>query len=134
MSTFVHKIQRWLEETSGAKLNSSTPAGGNRQRIFVTRTPRPYWEESGWRRDSGNYIGEYRTLFGKWNGYVSVSPSGRVDVYIYEPPAALQRHPHWTCFNPFKEGWYLVHPTAPVKDVSAGIISVEKTINEAYAL
>jgi hypothetical protein len=103
-------------------------------RILVHRNPRPYWEERGWRRQGRRYEGTYQTAFGRWSGYATESPSGRVEVFIRSPPSALERHPHWQCFNKRTDGWYFVHPVTPIADVSAGIISVEKTINEAYAI
>jgi len=104
-----------------------------RSRILVQRVPRPYWEERGWRRAGRRYDGSYQTAFGSWRGYVTESPSGRVEVFILNPPHVLQNHPHWPCFNKRADGWYFIHPVTPIADVSAGIINVEKTINEAYA-
>jgi hypothetical protein len=104
-----------------------------RPRIVVEREPRSYWEERGWRRNGRTYKGMFQTAFGNWQGCVTESPSGRVEVFIFNPPAALRNHPHWQCFNQRSDGSYFVHPTTPIPDVSAGIISVEKTINEAYA-
>jgi len=110
---------------------SLPPAGS---RILVQRHPRPYWEERGWRRDGRTYHGAYQTTFGSWRGQVTESPSGRVEVFIYNPPSVLELHPHWACFNKRGDNVYFVHPVTPITDVSAGIISVEKTINEAYAI
>lgn len=103
-----------------------------RKSTLVKRTPRPYWDEHGWRREGGKYSGLYQTRFGNWAGYVTVSPSGRVEVFIQHPPAVLEQHPHWQCFFQRHNGWYFVHSTSPISDVSAGIINVEKTITEAY--
>jgi hypothetical protein len=74
----------------------------------------------------------YQTRFGNWSGYVMLSPGGRVEVFIHNPPAVLERHPHWPCFNKRSDGWYFIHPIRPIADVSAGIINVEKIITEAY--
>jgi len=105
------------------------PAGS---RILVQRNPRPYWEENGWRKQEGVYTGEFITRFGRWHGSITVAPSRRIDVYIWNPPAALEKHPHWPCFRKRDDGWFFIHPVAPVTDVSAAILSVEKTINESY--
>src|ERR1039458_516741 len=61
------------------------------------------------------------TAHGNWHGYVTQSPGGRVEVFIRNPPPALERHPHWTCFHKRNDGWFFVHPVTPVADVSAGI-------------
>ncbi len=99
---------------------------------LVVRDPRPYWEERGWRTDGKTYEGSYQTRFGNWAGYVSVSPAGRIEVFIHDPPTVLQKHPHWQCFNKREAGWYFVHPATRITDVSAAILGVEKTIGEAY--
>lgn len=101
-------------------------------RIVVQRIPRPYWEENGWTRQDGSYTGKYITRYGQWHGSIIVSPSKRIEVFIHDPPTALEKHPHWACFNKRNGGWYFIHPTEPIKDISAAILNVEKTICEAY--
>lgn len=147
MKAILHRIQRWLEDAAGharsaprvsvihyRPVSAPAPSGQLRPRTFVSRTPRPYWEERDWRRDGHVYHGAYHTRHGSWSGRVTVSPAGRVEVFIKNPPKVLERHPHWNCFNQRNGGWFFVHPVTPVADVSAGIIAVEKTIDEAYAL
>lgn len=110
-------------------------SGSSRSRaIVVKRDPRPYWAEHGWQHENGIYTGNFQTKFGSWPGYITVSPGGRVEVFIRNPPAKLHRHPHWPCFRARNDGWFFVHPNTPVADVSAGILAVEKTIAEAYAI
>lgn len=111
---------------------TSTARHQTGSRIVVQRNPRPYWQESGWQYESGNYAGEYATPYGRWPGSITVSPGGRIEVYIHNPPAQLERHPHWECFNKRDNGWYFIHANSPIKDVSAAILNVEKTITEAY--
>lgn len=100
--------------------------------VVVKRIPLPYWQERGWCNDGSNYNGHFQTLFGRWPGYATVSPSGRVEIYIQNPPAVLSKHAHWPCFRKQKGGWFFVHPVHKVPDVSAGILGVEKTITEAH--
>jgi len=102
-------------------------------RILVNRSRTPYWEERGWQKSGDSYVGSYQTPFGKWPGRVTESPSGRVEVFIQHPPKFLERHPHWLCFFKRDGGWFFVHPHTRVKDASAGILAVEKTLAEAYA-
>jgi hypothetical protein len=146
MKTFFHAVQRWLEEPSQVKrpeqavavrrhyIPPSPTSTRSGSRIVVNRIPHPYWEERGWRREGRAYTGTYQTLFGSWHGYVTVSPSGRVEVFIHNPPSVLERHPHWPCFNQRSDGWFFVHPVTRVADVSAGILAVEKTIAESYEI
>lgn len=117
--------RRYVSADSGARPSNA---------IVVKRDPRPYWEEQGWRHQNGAYVGSFQTKFGSWPGHVVVSPAGRVDVFIHNPPAALQRHSHWPCFRPRNDGWFFVHPSTHLTDVSAGILGVEKTITEAYEI
>jgi len=144
MNTFFSLIHKFLEEPAEPDRSAprvdmrpqrSAPPSASRRsssRIVVNRIPRPYWDERGWRKEGGNYQGHFQTRFGNWQGYVTVSPSGRVEVYIHNPPAVLERHPHWPCFQPRDNGWFFVHPGKRVADVSAGILSLEKTIAESY--
>jgi hypothetical protein len=146
MNKFLRAIHRWIEEPGEARrsepsvavlrqyIPSSSSSTRSGSRTVVNRIPRPYWEERGWRRDGGTYAGTYQTAFGSWQGYVTESPSGRVEVFIHNPPPVLERHPHWQCFNKRNDGWFFVHPVKRVADVSAGILGVEKTINEAYEI
>lgn len=145
MNSFFRTIQRWFEQPNPPVQSPPRvqlhrqylpPSSGSRRRaaIVVEREPRPYWQERGWRQNGQIYQGNYQTTSGSWPGHVVVSPGGRVEVYIHNPPSALKRHPHWECFRPRNGGWYFVHPVNRVADVSAGILGVEKTITEAYAL
>lgn len=144
VNDFFHNVERWLESPatpvgSTGKVDMIKPSQvptfrRSGPRIIVNRVPRPYWEERGWRREGGVYQGLYQTRYGNWHGHITVSPSSRVEVFIHSPPVVLQHHPHWQCFNKRNDGWYFVHPATPVADVSAGIINLEKTINEAYEL
>jgi hypothetical protein len=144
MSNFIHNLQRWVERKFTPErekprveviqqytVKSTGSRRGSRSTV-VKRTPRPYWEEHGWKRERQTYQGMFQTRFGSWSGYVTKSPGGRVEVFIHNPPTVLERHPHWPCFNKRKDGWYFVHPIRPIADVSAGIINMEKTITEAY--
>src|SRR4051812_13112916 len=108
MKAFFDAVQRWLEGAStsirlsgkAAVRRPSFPASSPSRRsarTVVNRFPRPYWEERDWKRKGRNYRGSFQTSFGSWIGQISVSPSGRVDVFIKNPPEVLQRHPHWHC-------------------------------------
>ena len=142
----IQNIQRWVESTFAPApqkprvevvkqytIQTSGKRRGRRSTV-VKRIPRPYWEEHGWQHQGGTYQGLYQTRFGSWSGYATVSPSGRVEVFIHNPPAVLELHPHWPCFNQRNDGWYFVHPNKRIADVSSAIINVEKTITEAYEI
>lgn len=109
-----------------------SPARTKSPGIIVQRTPCPYWQENGWVRNGQEYEGCYVTPHGKWPGSIKVSPGGRIEVYILNPPATLKNHPHWNCFMKRDSGWYFIHAAEPIKDISDAIISVETTITEAH--
>jgi hypothetical protein len=142
MNTWLHTIKQFIEGTtapgpvspkvvvSRQYIRTSARSGS---RMVVQRNPLPYWKERGWQKKGDTYRGSYRTPFGQWPGRVTLSPAGRVEVFIRNPPPVLEDHPHWICFNKRTGGWYFVHPSERVADVSAGILGLEKTIMEAYA-
>ncbi|MGZ5506541.1 MAG: hypothetical protein ACXWJX_14155 [Limisphaerales bacterium] len=103
-----------------------------RKPILVQRDSRPIWEQRGWTRSGDDYHGYYRTKFGSWNGKAKVSPSGRVELFIRNPPTALESHEHWICFRQQWGGWYFIHTNSPVADLSSGILAVEQILNEAH--
>jgi hypothetical protein len=103
-------------------------------RTIVQRIPRPYWENNGWIFYGDCYEGHYQTDYGSWLGEITVSPSGRIEVFIWSPPAELQNHSHWQCFMKRDDDWYGVHSPEPITDISAAIISVENIIAESFEL
>jgi hypothetical protein len=145
MNAFIQIVERWLQKKGILEADTPVAVVSRPQvplpsvdkrpgpRVVVKRAPIPYWQERGWKKECGNYQGNFQTPFGQWPGYVTESPSKRVEVFIHNPPAILRRHSHWQCFNKRDGGWYFVHPVVRIADVSAGILGVEKTIAEAYA-
>ena len=117
---------------TGIRVVSAVPR--TERAVAVQRTPLPYWQERGWVKQGDEYRGRFKTSHGEWSGLVTFSPSGRVDVHILNPPSALEKHPHWPCFRSRGRGWYWVHPISIISDISAGILNLEKTLDEAYAI
>ncbi|MEO7300532.1 MAG: hypothetical protein ABI042_18360 [Verrucomicrobiota bacterium] len=114
---------------------TSSPARKRGSRtVAPRRVQTPYWQENGWQFRGGVFQGQFQTRFGNWHGYGTKTASGRVEIYIHNPPTALHKHPQWHCFSPRPKGWFSVHPTTPIPDISAAILSIEKTIGESYAL
>jgi len=60
-------------------------------------------------------------------GWIEQERSGRANFYLYNPSDEIRRHSHWTCFQHRGSDWYLVHMGKEPKDVSSGIITIEKT-------
>lgn len=98
---------------------------------IVHRDMESYWQQRKWRKKGDNFTGYFRTLFGSWEGRAEVSPSGRVDIYIHDPPEALANHPNWRCFFSRPGGWFLVHHHG-APDLSSAIMEIERILTQAY--
>ena len=107
---------------------------GHAPTISVLRREIPYWRERGWIRDGNRYTGSYQTPHAAFQGWVDEERSGKIDFYLYNPSPQIRGHSHWTCFASRGSDWYLVHMARRPKDVSSGIITIEKLINEAYTI
>lgn len=103
-----------------------------RKAQLVARDERPLWAQRGWVWFSHEYHGYYRIQSGdSWRGKATVSPSGRIDLYIHKPPREMRNHPNWHCFFEHQKGWYFIHNDG-VEDLSSGILEVERILWEAH--
>ena len=105
---------------------------GQSPSIPVQRRQIPYWEERGWTRQGNTYAGNYQTPYGAVQGWIEQQRSGHIDFYLYNPSQEIRGHSHWTCFQHRGNDWYLVHMGKQAKDVSSGIMTIERLITEAY--
>ena len=100
--------------------------------IPVQRRQIPYWQEHGWTRQGGTYTGSYQTQYSAFWGQITEHRGGHIDFLLYNPSKEIREHSHWTCFQHRGNDWYLVHMAKQPKDVSSGIITIERLITEAY--
>ena len=100
--------------------------------IPIKRRAIPYWQERGWRRKDNEYFGNYQTRYTAFAGYVVQRPGDGIDFYLYMPSREIQRCSHWACFRHQGNDWYFVHMARRPKDVSSGILGIERLITEAY--
>ena len=105
---------------------------GHGPTISVERREIPYWRERGWILDRGNYAGSYQTPYAEFQGWIEEGWSGNINFFLYNPSAQIRSHSHWACFAPRGSDWYLVHMARRPKDVSSGILTIERLITEAY--
>ena len=98
----------------------------------IRRRQLPYWQERGWHRAGDTYTGTYQTAYGSFLGRIEDRGYDQFRFYIVAPPPALQRSPHWTCFTPDGSKGYQVHMARRPKDVSSGILTIERLITEAF--
>jgi len=113
---------------------SSNTAGKTGIKV-VERTELPYWQQRGWKKTNGRYSGYFRTKYGSFLGKATMSPSGRMEMFIKEPPDCLSKHSHWPCFMLRESGWYFIHNNrAGHFDLSSGLLDVENILTEAYQL
>jgi len=94
----------------------------------VKRQQLPYWSRA-WVRQGREYSGTYQTPFGAFAGWIC--EGSETEFYIYQPPEAIRHHSHWPCFQPRRDGWYLVHMVRRPGDVSSGIMTIERLLTEA---
>ena len=107
-------------------------ARGHSPSVEVERRRIPYWQERGWMREGNHYRGNYQTGRAVFCGFVTEQQSGHLEFYLYSPSEQIRRHSHWTCFVHRGDGWYVVHMGRQPKDLSSGILTVERLISEAY--
>ena len=101
-------------------------------RIVVQRQEKPYWEEKGWTKNNGDYWGYYKTKYGSWRGRIKELFLGSYEFIIFEPPDYIKNFSHSSCFRFIGENTVSVHFSRKPKDISAGIIEIERMIGEAY--
>jgi hypothetical protein len=105
---------------------------GQSPQVVVQRREIPYWQQRGWTRETNVYTGNYQTPYGAFVGWIEQEHSGHISFYLYAPSQEIQRHSHWTCFQHRGNDWYLIHMAREPRDVSSGIITIEKLLTEAY--
>jgi len=98
----------------------------------IRRRQIPYWQERGWKREGHTYQGAYQTPYAAFQGWIEQQTSGHMDFFLYNPSREIQDHSHWTCFQHRGNDWYLVHMGKQPKDVSSGIMTIERLITEAF--
>ncbi len=104
---------------------------GHGPAISVERREIPYWRERGWAYDGQNYTGSYQTPYAALQGYIEERWSSS-NFFLHNPSDQIRRHSHWSCFVPRGNDWYMVHMARRPKDVSSGILTIERLITEAY--
>ena len=109
-----------IREFLSRMVRGQTPA------TAVQRRQIPYWQERGWTQNGNIYTGSYQTPFGAFYGHI--------DFYLYNPSDEIRSHSHWTCFQHTGNDWYLIHMKKQPRDVSSGIMTVERLVMEAYDL
>jgi hypothetical protein len=98
---------------------------------IVQRRQIPYWQERGWVRQGNVYTGSYQIPRGAFHGRI-MQERTHIDFLLYHPSDEIRRHSHWTCFQHRGNDWYLIHMGKEPKDVSSGIITIERLITEAH--
>jgi hypothetical protein len=104
---------------------------GHAPSVSVERRQIPYWQERGWNRKGNTYTGSYQTRYGAFCGEIVEHRGNDIEFFLYQPSDQIQRHDHWVCFQDRGNEWYLVHMARRPKDVSSGILTIERLIAEA---
>lgn len=106
----------------------NVPLANGRTALMIHRNSTPLYEERGWKRKNGALLGYYRTPFGSFQGLVEGS-----SYYIFDPPQAVLDGEHGACFRQRGIHLFEIHWRERPKDISAGILHVEKCLMEALA-
>jgi hypothetical protein len=105
---------------------------GQAPTTVVQRRQIPYWQEQGWTRRGNTYNGSYQSPYAAFWGEIAEHRGGHIDFLLYNPSAEIRRHSHWVCFQHRGNDWYMVHMAKQPRDVSSGIITIERLITESY--
>jgi hypothetical protein len=105
---------------------------GHAPAIPIQRRQIPYWQERGWKHDGKAYEGAYQTPYAAFRGHIEQERSGHIHFFLYNPSREIREHSHWTCFQHRGNDWYLIHMGKQPKDVSSGILTIERLITEAH--
>jgi len=98
----------------------------------VERRKLPYWQERGWQRNGRILTGSYQTRYGSFQGSIEERSAGHIDFFLYSPSREIRKHSHWVCFQHRGNDWYFVHMGRTPKDISSGILTIERLITEGY--
>ena len=101
---------------------------------LVKRQETPLWQERGWTRTGDTYTGNYQTSYGAFAGRIEAHEgwfASYMRFYIDNPPQEVFASPHRACFQPAGNGRFVVHMSTMPKDVSSGIITIERLVTEA---
>lgn len=93
----------------------------------------PYWQSNGWVKTKKGYTGYYKTDFGKWWGLVQENYRGNYSFYILDPPDEVTNSEHGPCFFYLGDRAHFIHFSKKPKDVSSGILAIEKVICESFS-
>ena len=105
---------------------------GPAQAVAIRRSEVPYWQERGWRQEGRTYRGTYKTAYGSFIGRIEQVRPGNFRLYIFHPPPEIRNHSHWTCFQPLGDGSFRIHMSQMPRDVSSGILAIERLLTEAF--
>jgi len=98
------------------------------RRILIRPHENPYWQEQGWGRVNGKYVGHYNR---KYQGEV-VATGGNFQFFIFNPPKGIKRHSHSRCFISRGNGKFFIHFSPPEPDsLDSGILAIENILKEA---
>ena len=100
--------------------------------VRVQRQQVPYWQERGWIRQGQTYTGSYQTQYVAFSGEIREYGRSETEFFLYKPSDEIRRCSHWPCFQHRGNDWYLLHMATRPKDVSSGILTIERLITEAF--
>jgi len=131
----VIRTRSFKTKIKGAKATVKIKVIHHKKAVQVIGTDKdyPYWKENGWVRVRNGYQGYYKTDYGKWRGLIQENYKGNYSFFIIDPPEKIMKSTHGPCFFDLGDEVHTVHFDKAPKDVSSGIVIVEKTISQAFS-
>lgn len=117
---------RVVRSSPGPFLRNSTQGDP----IKVERQVQEYWKKQGWTRRNGSYRGYYRTPAKSFKGEIKKNGRG-FEFFIFRLPKAVKSGGHGSCFQHLGGGKYWIHFSKNPRDLSGGIITVERILRES---
>jgi hypothetical protein len=116
-----------------------TVSGTHQLERQIKPVARGLWNERGWqKRYNGRgqiYDGNFQITNSRsrrritYRGRIHIN-SRAVELFIYDPPPEIKRHPKGPCFSPAGLPWFRLHWHRPATNVDDAILYMEKILFE----
>lgn len=118
--------------STGKRQKENRPTSRHLGIIEIQRNSVPLHQERGWRQKGDELVGYFRTRRTAVRGRIAKPFSRSPEFFVIDPPSELLNGEHSACFSKRRKGVYAIHFNDKPVDVTAGIMSVENTIQEAF--
>lgn len=96
----------------------------------VERNTQPLWQEKGWIKKNGKYVGPYIVNGRNYRGEAK-KRTYSFKFYIYDLPKKVKAGNHGACFKQRGKNKHWIHFSRQPKTLSSGILAVERTLKQS---